>query len=336
LFNADVAVLGGGPAGAATAIACAQAGLRVVLVERAPFPRPAPGETLHPGVLPILGRLGVERAVLAAGFLRHAGHFVHWQGPERFVPFGEDEHGPWLGLQAWRPDFDAILLEHARQLGVAVLQPCRPKAIVLADGRVAGLETSCGRVQASYVVDATGRRRWLTRQLGIGQERRGPRRVTWFGYAEGECSACASAPALAGDSTGWTWVARVRPRLFQWTRLSCDNRRPENGWLPPTLRGLAPVGPVSGADVTWRVSSAAAGPGYFLVGDAAAVLDPASAHGVLRALMSGIMAAHLISALCGRRLPAATAAATYEGWLRDWFEHDVERLTGLYELQPWA
>src|SRR5438045_191696 len=110
MFNADVAVVGGGPAGAAAAIGCAQAGLDVVLLERCPFPRPVPGETLHPGVLPVLARLGVEREVLAAGFLRHAGHFVRWNGPERFEAFGRDDGVPWLGLQAWRPDFDAILL----------------------------------------------------------------------------------------------------------------------------------------------------------------------------------------------------------------------------------
>jgi flavin-dependent dehydrogenase len=49
-----------------------------------------------------------------------------------------------------------------------------------------------------------------------------------------------------------------------------------------------------GADVTWRIISPAAGPGFFLVGDAVAVLDPASSHGVLKALMTGMMAAHLI------------------------------------------
>jgi flavin-dependent dehydrogenase len=332
MFDADVAVIGGGPAGAAAAIGCAEAGLRVVLVERCSFPRLAPGETLHPGVLPVLRRLGVEEEVLSAGFLRHPGHFVSWHGPERFVPFGQDEQGPWLGLQAWRPDFDVLLLTRAGRLGVEILQPCRPRRALLAGGRVAGVATACGLVRAAYVVDATGRRQWLSRQLGLPQERRGPRRVAWFGYVEGDCPARAIAPALAADATGWTWVARVRPELYQWTRLGRDNQRLARGWLPPDLQGLKPIGPVSGADVTWRISGAAAGPGYFLVGDAAAVLDPASSHGVLRALMSGMLAAHLISAVRRRGGLASVAAAAYQRWLRGWFDHDVQGLTRLYGL----
>src|SRR5438552_7770760 len=157
----DVVVLGAGPAGSATAITCAKAGLCVALLEREEFPRAAPGETLHPGVLPLLRRLGVENDVLAAGFVRHEGHFVTWNGPRHFVPFGRDSHGPWQGLQAWRPDFDNILLAHARRLGVKIWQPCRAHRVIVENEQVAGIETSSGLVGATYVVDATGRRSWL-------------------------------------------------------------------------------------------------------------------------------------------------------------------------------
>lgn len=78
--GADVVIVGGGPAGSAAAIACAGTGLNVVLVERAAFPREAPGETLHPGVESLLERLGVAGAVRAAGFLRHEGTWVRWGG----------------------------------------------------------------------------------------------------------------------------------------------------------------------------------------------------------------------------------------------------------------
>jgi hypothetical protein len=49
---------------------------------------------LHPGVEPLLGRLGVADEVLAAGFLRHEGHWVTWAGPRRFAAFGRDEDVP--------------------------------------------------------------------------------------------------------------------------------------------------------------------------------------------------------------------------------------------------
>ena len=50
-------IAGGGPAGAATAIACVQRGLRVHLFEQTGFS--GPGETLHPGIEPLLWQLGL-------------------------------------------------------------------------------------------------------------------------------------------------------------------------------------------------------------------------------------------------------------------------------------
>src|SRR3954469_25746264 len=150
--EAEVVVLGAGPAGSAAAITAAAAGLRVVVVERERFPRPAPGESLHPGVQPLLRQLGVEEAVLAQRFLRHPGHVVRWGGPERFEPFGADASGAWQGFQAWRPTFDQILLDRARELGAAVLQPCQVRGPVVAGDLAGGLDTDAGVVRAGVVV----------------------------------------------------------------------------------------------------------------------------------------------------------------------------------------
>jgi len=97
---------------------------------------------------------------------------------------------------------------------------------------------------------------------------------------------------------------------------------------------------VRGADVTWRFVPASAGRGYFVAGDAAAVLDPAASHGVLRAMMSGVMAAHVISKVTSGVLTENDGVRHYRGWLKTWFDHDVQRLRELYrELDPtlsWA
>ena len=69
----DTLVVGGGPAGAATAIGLALSGLPVVLIERAHFPRRRIGESLPPKIAAIFAQLGVLDAVDAAGFTRMSG-----------------------------------------------------------------------------------------------------------------------------------------------------------------------------------------------------------------------------------------------------------------------
>src|SRR5262249_29830085 len=161
--------------------------------------------------------------------------------------------------------------------------------------------------------------RSLARQLGVACDTFGPRRMVWFGYARGPCPERDAAPLLVGEERGWTWTARVADSLYQWTRWSKDQRPLEADRLPEELEHLESLGPARAADMTWRLRRGPAGPGYFLVGDAAAVLDPVSGHGVLRALMSGMMAGHLMAAVLRRGVPARVAAAHYRTWLSDWF-----------------
>lgn len=344
-LRADVLVLGGGPGGSSAAIECARAGLRVVVVERERFPREHVGETLHPGVEPLLQQLGVWDAVQRANFLRHAGNWIEWAGERRFEAFGADDAGAWHGLQAWRADFDAILLERARSLGVHILQPCQAVRPLLAGQRVVGLESSRGDLHAPFVVDAAGDRHWLARHLRLPIKKHSPRLTARYGYVEGVCAARDDAPEIVSDARGWTWTARVRPQLYQWTRLSvaedvAGEEENEEGatrgkreeWLPAEFRELKRRGASKGADVTWRIVERTAGAGYFLVGDAAAVLDPASSHGVLKAIMAGMMAAHSAVQVFARRLTEQDAARQYCDWVREWFEHDVARLTELYSI----
>jgi flavin-dependent dehydrogenase len=323
--DADVVVVGGGPAGAAAAISCATRNLRVTLLERDVSGRERPGETLHPGAEPLLAQLGIADRLPAAVGVRHTGIWTSWGGPAKFEPFGADADGPWSGLQAWRVDFDALLLARARELGVNVRQPAAVTGLL----KGGGVATSSGPVAARMVVDATGRARWLARLLGLRSPARSPPLLVRFGYAQGSCPARDDAPAIVGDRTGWTWTALVKPGLYQWTRL-CFGESPGADWMPEEFRGLTPRSKARGADVTWRMAEQTAGPGWFMVGDAAATLDPTSSHGVLKALMSGMMAAHLTAAVVQGKSPAEETARAYHRWITDWFETDVDRLTTFY------
>lgn len=335
-IESDVVVVGAGPAGTSAAIRCAFAGLRVVLIERSEFPRHRPGETLHPGIEPLLKQLGVWERVEQAGFVRHSGQQVYRSGQNEFQEFGSDQNGPWLGLQAWRAEFDDILLQRARELGVEVWQPCSVLNATVREGRVLlGVESDRGTIEARFTIDATGSRHWLAGELQIPMRFESPRLLARYGYVEGDYTEAFEAPILKSDLSGWTWIARVRERTYQWTRLSLHSGS-DDSWSddavqrPAELQELTPTGHTCGADVTWRCVSAPAGPGYFLCGDAAAVLDPASSHGVLKAVMSGIYAGHLIEQVSSN-LKSETAAATeYSDWLTRWFRHDVDALKQHY------
>jgi flavin-dependent dehydrogenase len=330
----DVIVVGGGPGGTAAAIACACANLQVLLVEKQPFPREHPGETLHPGVEPLLQQLGVLDSVLSAGFLRHRGTWVQWEEDLQFMPFGEDKSVVWQGFQAWRADFDSILLDRAKAVGVTVLQPCRVMHIITHQGRVIGVETTQGVFKARIVIDAAGSHHWLAKQLNLMIQTHSPTLLAHYGYVQGECPLRDEAPAIVADTQGWTWTAKILPRRYQWTRLSF-NGNPCRNWLPQEFAGLKPMGrSPQVADVTWRWVESAAGFGYFLVGDAAAVIDPASSHGVLKAIMSGMMAGHLIKLISEDIELEPQAIQQYCQWVYSTFYKDVEKLNHLY--RRWA
>ena len=70
-----------------------------------------------------------------------------------------------------------------------------------------------------------------------------------------------------------------------------------------------------------------------MLGDAAAVIDPASSHGILRAMMSGIKAGDTIASIY-HGFPEIEAARNYNTWLTDWFNDDVRGLQALYRKHP--
>src|SRR5690349_9845318 len=113
----DVAIVGGGPAGAACASFCAMAGLRVVLLERETFPREKVcGDCLNPACWPVLKRLELEDGVRALphGRLDRV-DFIAINGRSVSVdlPAGAE-------IAVKRSLFDQLLLDRARQLGTDV------------------------------------------------------------------------------------------------------------------------------------------------------------------------------------------------------------------------
>jgi flavin-dependent dehydrogenase len=330
-YDADVVVIGGGPAGSAAAITCAKRGLSVIVLERDRVFGERPGETMHPGVRPILEQLGLGSRIDALATGLHSGIWIEWGGPARFQAFGSDESGPWQGFHLWRPDFDGAMLSVASEAGADVRMGITVSGIGEEQGTVRQIETDHGPVIARMVIDATGRARHVARQLEISFEARSPRLIARYGYVTGSCPARDDAPKISGDMSGWTWTARIRDSLYQWTRVDFNDVAKDD-WLPEEFRGLRPHSRTRGADVTWRIAERPAGPNWFMAGDAAATLDPTSSRGVLKSILTGIMAGHLADAAIGGKLTPQQAASSYHQWLLDWFNKDVTQMEQFYRL----
>lgn len=329
----DVAVVGGGPAGAAAAIVLAEAGRSVLVVDDAPRARRRPGESLHPGAEVALRRLGVADEVHRRRWLRHRGHWVEWGGPRRFEAFGTDDTGPWLGYSAPRPELDDVLLDRAAALGADVWQGTSAAAPLVRGGRWHGVLTSRGPVTACWVVDASGRRSWAARHLGAPVERVSPRLVAWWGHVQGPVPEMDDAPALQAGDDGWSWTARTGPRTWAWVRLDLTRTQRPPG-APPHLQSLQPVGAARAVDVTWRAASVTTAPGLLVVGDAAAVLDPSRGGGVLRALVTGAVAGQAVLDVATGRRPEQHVLTAYGHWVRREFGADVARMRELYGVFP--
>lgn len=332
--QSDVIVIGAGPAGAAAAIRCALAGLKVTLIERSAFPRFRPGETLHPGIEPLLAQLGVWQRIEQLAFIRHTGTCVSWGKTSSFVAYGEDERGPWRGLQVQRSEFDAVLLARAKEVGVHVIQPCVPKHILYNSDRVVGLNTDHGYIFSTFVVDATGGRQWMASQLGLAFEHASPPLYARYGYRQGDFALARDAPYMAADKKGWTWIARVQHSTYQWTRLDFDGSQRPSDWCPAGLIELSEVESSRGADVTWCISEQTCGLGFLLSGDAAFVLDPASSHGVLKAIMTGMMASECVIKALQSTGSEHQFLANYHQWVSAWFWSDVQELARQYSVHP--
>ena len=330
MAEVDIVVVGAGPAGAAAAIAAAQEGLRCIVLDAGSDLADQPGETLHPGAELLFRRLGVDDAIGAAAPIRHEGHWSDWSGRREFVRFGADENGAWRGFQIRRKHLRQILMRRVEEVGVPVRRG-RATRPLLRGSLVCGVETSEDTIGCRILIDASGGSLWSARTMHDPIEHRSPPLVAWYGWATSHLATRFAQPILTFDREGWCWIAQVGENVCAWTRLNFRSGGTARLQKPPLLDGFTEVGRERGADVTWRTVAAPARDGVFRVGDAAGVLDPASSHGVLRALMSGLAAArNAARVLRSAHCPPAEAAA-YSRWLRGMLIRDANALRILYQ-----
>jgi flavin-dependent dehydrogenase len=322
----DILIIGAGPAGCAAAISARQAGLKTMLIEASAFAHSAPGETLHPGVEPILKKLGVWDSITGASFHRHRGIWREsGEGTRTFMPYGSDSNGEWLGFQADRRILHGILQDAAGEAGAVFKEATTARDVIMRNGRVDGVVCKGLEIRARWVFDATGRRAWLARKLNLKADRSGPAARVRFGWKEGSDRCLEGQPLFRQRKDGWEWFAPLGDGRTAWVTLD-QTAEPGVGRSIGVRHDRKAA---TGLDMTWRLHPSCAGPGYFLLGDAAALLDPASSNGVLRALMSGMLAADLAARILSGEDEKAILQV-YVRWIAALYRHHVDNLGDLY------
>ena len=336
VLSADVAVVGGGPAGVAASVTLARAGRAVVLVDKARFPRDKPcGDGLTTSALRRLEQLGL-RPSLVSSWQDVAD--VRVRSPSgRTVAFPLPQGQGVFAAVARRRELDAELVDVARAAGVKVydghgLTGARWDR----DGGAVVLDVDgIGPVATRYAIGADGMWSQLRKALGVADE---------AGYL-GEWHAFRqyfAGVAEAAATQLWIWFEPDLLPGYAWSfplaggranvgfgiqrRAGQPTSAMKQQWAdllarPHLRRVLGPAATPEGHHKAWpiparidRTALSAAGGRALFVGDAARATDPMTGEGIGQALETGILAAEAVSS-AGAMAPAA-AAARYERAVR--------------------
>jgi flavin-dependent dehydrogenase len=301
----DVIVLGGGPAGAAAAIALAGEGRSVALFSRERRASPPIGETVPPAIMRPLARLGLWPAFLAAGHRQSPGTVVMWGSDTPYEnEFIVNPYG--MGWHLDRQRFDDMLLGAARDAGAEVHEGAR---IVdcRRDDRGADwiVGADANHALAPWMIDATGRASWLARRHGSKRQAL-DRLVALVRF--GSLDSTDDRTFIEARPEGWWYAAglpgnRVALAFFTDADLLVpDHARLWDRLVEDTalIRGVvARLGELSSVHVAGASSEYLphfTGPGWIAVGDAALAYDPCSGQGITKALESALAAAQAIEA----------------------------------------
>lgn len=313
--DVEAIVVGGGPAGSTTAAALAEAGHRVLLLDKASFPRhKACSEYINAGGAQMLGEMGALDEAIKAGAHQMEAMIVHAPSGARFAAnFAKAEPGQAaLGLSRYR--LDHILLERARAAGVDVRERAQVRHVTREDGHVVGviatIDGARELIRAPLVVGADGHNSVVSRDLGLDVSYRWPDKTGFIAHYRGVTGldrfgemhvghdAYAGLAPLEDGVTNVAVVAsgrNVKARAGSVEAFFSETLQsiPE---VAQKLEHAERVGGIRGVGSMARRARRTSGDGYLLVGDAASFLDPFTGEGIYEALKAAQLAAPIASA----------------------------------------
>jgi geranylgeranyl reductase family protein len=353
--DAQVILVGGGPAGSSTAFFLAQLGVDVLVLDKARFPRDkACSEYLSPQASRILEAMGALGEVESSGAAQLAGMRVH-------APNGATIHGEFAadhgfrghrdrGLAVRRTVLDAILPERARAAGARVEENVRVVDLLKEDGRVSGVVRSSAdgqhEIRAPLVIGADGLRSVVGRRLGLIRRAGWPRRIALVTHYSG-VGGISDFGEMYVDRGGYCGVAPVGNGLFnvavvvpvsRAAEVAVDRTEFLESWiaerepLAKLFRNATRETPVRATGPFATSAKRTWSPGAALVGDAADFFDPFTGEGIYSALRGGELLAsraadsvRAASQAKGDRILAAYDADRRREFSGKW---TVERLIG--------
>jgi flavin-dependent dehydrogenase len=335
----DVAVIGGGPAGATISALLADRGWSLAVFEKDRHPRFHIGESLLPHNNPLFERLGVLDEVRSIGLVKNGAQFSSmYHGREETFYFRQalDKSQP-SAFEVHRADLDHILLRNAARKGAAVFEATRVEQVDF--GRDAVRVRAVGpdgaaEWRARFLVDASGRDTFLAGLLRIKEANRRHASVALYGHYE---HARRFPGADEGNISiywfdhGWFWFIPLQrgitsvgavcwPYYLKTRRGSLEQFLDDTIATCPALAArLAEARRIAPVTATGNYSYQATrcvGPNYLLVGDAFAFVDPVFSSGVYLAMSGAFAGADAVDAALRDPLAAPRALARYERQVR--------------------
>jgi len=319
----DVLILGAGPAGCAAGTILAEHGHRVLVLEREKFPRYHIGESLLPFTFYPLQRLGLLDRMRQSAFVKkYSVQFVSPNGKASQPFYFFERYDRDSVAQTWqvlRSEFDLMVMQHARDKGVKVLEQVTVRELIHEEGRVAGVraldaEGKPVEFRATLTLDCTGkesfaavRNQWRVKdpklnKVAVWTYYRGAKRDP--GIDEG-----ATTVAYVPDK-GWFWYIPQHNQMISVGVVAEGKYLTRGGVKAPEaifkreleqnlwIKDHLAVGQQSGpyyltSEYSYHARHCGM-EGLLLVGDAFCFLDPVFSSGLMFALKSGVLAGDTI------------------------------------------